>query len=315
MSFFEDIAASLDRDGIESRVGGDTLFVPMTAALELQFVEIDPHLPAANVYIAAADVAEDDDDFEAVLVAVVFSVEDAVAAVAEHMATDQVITVLRDLLEGTDERIGDLEFFHDHLNPNQVRAEVGDNAELQVVVEAVDGVPRAKVTFVALPEDYDDVLDDAEGELWESDGDAELSEEDRARLFDVIHDEAVADAERLELGSFTDFDRLFDVLSLAADQAEDWEAQLVPVDDDFDEPDVYDLFGQDDAADVDLDDEELDDEELDDEELDDAADVDLDDDALFDDDDLDDLDDEDADDEDADESNEDNENSAEHDRH
>lgn len=292
MSFFEDIAASLDRDGIESRVGGDTLFVPMTAALELQFVEIDPHLPAANVYIAAADVAEDDDDFEAVLVAVVFSVEDAVAAVAEHMATDQVITVLRDLLEGTDERIGDLEFFHDHLNPNQVRAEVGDNAELQVVVEAVDGVPRAKVTFVALPEDYDDVLDDAEGELWESDGDAELSEEDRARLFDVIHDEAVADAERLELGSFTDFDRLFDVLSLAADQAEDWEAQLVPVDDDFDEPDVYDLFGQDDAADVDLDD-----------------------DALFDDDDLDDLDDEDADDEDADESNEDNENSAEHDRH
>lgn len=305
MSFFEDIAASLDRDGIESRVGGDTLFVPMTAALELQFVEIDPHLPAANVYIAAADVAEDDDDFEAVLVAVVFSVEDAVAAVAEHMATDQVITVLRDLLEGTDERIGDLEFFHDHLNPNQVRAEVGDNAELQVVVEAVDGVPRAKVTFVALPEDYDDVLDDAEGELWESDGDAELSEEDRARLFDVIHDEAVADAERLELGSFTDFDRLFDVLSLAADQAEDWEAQLVPLDDDFDEPDVYDLFGQDDAADVDLDDEELDD----------AADVDLDDDALFDDDDLDDLDDEDADDEDADESNEDNENSAEHDRH
>ncbi|WCZ38621.1 hypothetical protein [Corynebacterium jeddahense] len=313
MSFFEDIAASLDRDGIESRVGGDTLFVPMTAALELQLVEIDPHLPAANVYIAAADVAEDDDDFEAVLVAVVFSVEDAVAAVAEHMATDQVITVLRDLLEGTDERIGDLEFFHDHLNPNQVRAEVGDNAELQVVVEAVDGVPRAKVTFVALPEDYDDVLDDAEGELWESDGDAELSEEDRARLFDVIHDEAVADAERLELGSFTDFDRLFDVLSLAADQAEDWEAQLVPVDDDFDEPDVYDLFGQDDAGDVDLDDEELDDEELDD-----AADVDLDDDALFDDDDLDDLDsldDEDADEDDADEDNESNENSAEHDRH
>lgn len=298
MSFFEDIAASLDRDGIESRVGGDTLFVPMTAALELQFVEIDPHLPAANVYIAAADVAEDDDDFEAVLVAVVFSVEDAVAAVAEHMATDQVITVLRDLLEGTDERIGDLEFFHDHLNPNQVRAEVGDNAELQVVVEAVDGVPRAKVTFVALPEDYDDVLDDAEGELWESDGDAELSEEDRARLFDVIHDEAVADAERLELGSFTDFDRLFDVLSLAADQAEDWEAQLVPVDDDFDEPDVYDLFGQDDAADVDLDDDAL----FDDDDLDDL-------------DDLDSLDDEDADEDDADEDNESNENSAEHDRH
>ncbi|MCT1368818.1 hypothetical protein M3701_01295 [Corynebacterium mucifaciens] len=262
MSFFEDIAAALDRDGIESRVGGDTMFVPLTAELEIQFVEIDQHLPAANVYIAAADVDEDDEDFEAVLVAVVFSVEDAVAAVAEHMATDQVITVLRDLLEGTDERIGDLEFFQDHLNPQQVRAEVGENAELQVTIDTVDGAPNAKVTFVALPDDYDDVLDDAESELWESDGDAELTDEDRARLFEVIHDEALADAERLELGSFTDFDRLFDVLSLAADQAEDWEAQLLPVDDDFDEPEVYDLFGQDDdeaEADDDLDETEGDD--------------------------------------------------------
>lgn len=276
MSFFEDIAAALDRDGIESRVGGDTMFVPLTAELEIQFVEIDPHLPAANVYIAAADVDEDDEDFEAVLVAVVFSLEDAVAAVAEHMATDQVITVLRDLLEGTDERIGDLEFFQDHLNPQQVRAEVGENAELQVTIETVDGTPSAKVTFVALPDDYDDVLDDAEGELWESDGDAELTDEDRARLFDVIHDEALTDAERLELGSFTDFDRLFDVLSLAADQAEDWESQLLPVDDEYDEPEVYDLFGQDDEDE---------------------------DDALTDDDDVDYDDDEDLDDEDDDEDN------------
>ena len=263
MSFFEDIAAALDRDGIESRVGGDTMFVPLTAELEIQFVEIDQHLPAANVYIAAADVDEDDEDFEAVLVAVVFSVEDAVAAVAEHMATDQVITVLRDLLEGTDERIGDLEFFQDHLNPQQVRAEVGENAELQVTIDTVDGAPNAKVTFVALPDDYDDVLDDAESELWESDGDAELTDEDRARLFEVIHDEALADAERLELGSFTDFDRLFDVLSLAADQAEDWEAQLLPVDDDFDEPEVYDIFGQDDdEAEVDDDLNETEDDDL-----------------------------------------------------
>ena len=44
------------------------------------------------------------------------------------------------------------------------------------------------------------------------------------------------------------------MLSLAADQAEDWEAQLLPVDDDFDEPDVYDIFGQDDGEDDDADD-------------------------------------------------------------
>ena len=77
MSFFEDIAAGLDSDGIESRVNGDTMFVPITSDLEIQFVEIDSLLPAANVYIAAANVDEDDDEFEAVLVSVVFSVEDA----------------------------------------------------------------------------------------------------------------------------------------------------------------------------------------------------------------------------------------------
>ena len=65
------------------------------------------------------------------------------------------------------------------------------------------------------------------------------------------------------MGSFTDFDRLFDVLSLAADQAEDWEAQLLPVDDDFDEPEVYDIFGQDDdEAEVDDDLNETEDDDL-----------------------------------------------------
>lgn len=259
MSFFEDLAAALDRDGIESRVHDETMFVPITADVEIQFVEIDPHLPAANVYIAAADVDEDDEEFEAVLVSVVFSVEDAVQTVADHVATDQVVTVLRDLLEGTDERIGDLEFFQDRVNPQLVRAEVGENAELQVLVEVVDGVPCAEVEFVALSDSYDDLMDDAIGELWESDGDAELSDEDRIRLFEAIHAEVDEDAEVLALGRFTDFDRLFEVLSLAADQADEWEAQLLPVEDDFDEPDVYDIFGRDDEVDEDEDSEEDDD--------------------------------------------------------
>ncbi|SDS20881.1 hypothetical protein [Corynebacterium timonense] len=251
MSFFEDIAAALDREGIESRVHDETMFVPITADVEIQFVEIDPHLPAANVYIAAADVDEDDDEFEAVLVSVVFSAEAAVTTVAEHIATDEVVTVLRDLLEGTDERIADLEFFQDSVNSQLVRAEVGESAELQVLVEVVDGAPRAAVSFVALSDNYDELMDDAIGELWESDGDAELTDEDRARLFETIHDEAVSEAEVLHLGTFEDFDRLFDVLSLAADQAEDWESQLLPVEDDVDEPDVYDIFGEDDGPDVD----------------------------------------------------------------
>lgn len=259
MSFFEDIAAALDRDGIESRVHDDTMFVPITADVEIQFVEIDPHLPAANVYIAAADVDVDDDEFEAVLVSVVFSVEDAVKTVGEHVATDQVVTVLRDLHEATDERISDLEFFPDPVNNQLMRAEIGESAELQVRVEVVDGEPCAAVTFVALSDNYDDLMDDAIGELWESDGDAELTDEDRMRLFETIHAEAVSESEVLELGTFTDFDQLFDVLSLAADQAEEWESQLLPVEDDFDEPDVYDIFGRDSGVE-DLDD-DLDDDE------------------------------------------------------
>lgn len=273
MSFFEDIAAGLDSDGIESRVNGDTMFVPITSDLEIQFVEIDSLLPAANVYIAAANVDEDDDEFEAVLVSVVFSVEDAVAAVAKHVATDQVVTVLRDLLEGTDERIQDLEFFQDAVNANLVRAEVGQNSELQVLVEVEDGVPTATVNFIAIGESFEDLIDQAIEELWESDGDAVLSDEDRQRMFaDLTSELEFVTDEVLDLGTFTDFDRLFDILSLADDQAEDWEAQLVPFEDEeFDEPDVYDLFVDDSEEDEDEDDDDFDD-DLDDDEDDDDED-------------------------------------------
>ncbi|NLF90694.1 MAG: hypothetical protein GX570_05045 [Corynebacterium marinum] len=282
MSFFEDIAAALDTEGIESRVHDDTMFVPITSDLEIQFQEIDPHMPAANVYIAAADVDEDDENFEAVLVSVVFSVEDAVATVARHVATDQVVTVLRDLLEGTDERIGDLEFYQDALNANLVRAEVGQNSELQVLVEVIDGLPSAVVQFVAVGESFEDLIDQAIDELWESDGEAQLSEEDRARMFaDLSAEVEIATDEVLDLGVFTDFDRLFDVISLAADQAEDWEEQLVPFDEsEFEEPDVYDIYGADaDDDDADLDEEDDDEDDADFEDLDSEEDLDPDDDA------------------------------------
>ena len=282
MSFFEDIAAALDTEGIESRVHDDTMFVPITSDLEIQFQEIDPHMPAANVYIAAADVDEDDENFEAVLVSVVFSVEDAVATVARHVATDQVVTVLRDLLEGTDERIGDLEFYQDALNANLVRAEVGQNSELQVLVEVIDGLPSAVVQFVAVGESFEDLIDQAIDELWESDGEAQLSEEDRARMFaDLSAEVEIATDEVLDLGVFTDFDRLFDVISLAADQAEDWEEQLVPFDEsEFEEPDVYDIYGADaDDDDADLDEEDDDEDDADFEDLDGEEDLDPDDDA------------------------------------
>ena len=263
MSFFEDIASALDGEGIESRVNDDVMFVPITSDLEIQFVEIDPILPAANVYIAAADVDEDDEDFEAVLVSVAFSVEDAVEAVSRHIATDQVVTVLRDLLEGTDERIAELEFLQDEFNPNLVVAEVANDSELRVLVETIDGVPSAVVRFLSFDfdeEELDELEDEAISKLWEIDSPEAISEEERVAIFGDAEDEdgglapiIEVPAEALELGTYTDFDRLFDVLSLVSDQALDWEAQLVSIDDDdFDEPEVYDIFGADDEDEDDV---------------------------------------------------------------
>lgn len=254
MSFFEDIASALDAEGIESRVNEDVMFVPITSDLEIQFVEIDPLLPAANVYIAAADVDEDDEEFEAVLVSVAFSVDDAVEAVSRHIATDQVVTVLRDLLEGTDERIAELEFDQDELNPHLVVAEVGNDSELRVLVETIDGVPSAIVRFLAFDfdeEDIEELEDEAVTELWQVDEEGEdLDENERLALFGNTDSDDIpiveVPAEALELGTYTDFDRLFDVLGLVSEQALDWEAQLVNFDeDDFEEPDVYDIFCED----------------------------------------------------------------------
>lgn len=269
MSFFENIAAALDAEGIESRVNDDIMFVPITSDLEIQFVEIDPLLPAANVYIAAADVDEDDEDFEAVLVSVAFSVEDAVEAVARHIATDQVVTVLRDLLEGTDERIAELEFMQDEFNPNLVVAEVANDSELRVLVETVDGVPSAIVRFLSFSYTEDDLegiedtseVDDYDDatirELWDVDSEQGVTSEEplsddeyqlllESSMFDGAEPIIEIPAETLELGTYIDFDRLFDVLGLVAERALDWESQLVPFDaEEFDEPDVYDIYGED----------------------------------------------------------------------
>ena len=283
MSFFEQIAAALDREDIESRVNGDTLFVPITMDLEVQFVTIDDELPAAEVYVAAADVDSDDDEFEAVLVSVVFSVEDAVEAVAHHVATDRVVTLLRVLLDGEDDRVSDLEFEQDPEEATLVTAEVGEASLLQVLVTANDNEPVAHVRFIAQDENLDDIVDQAIAEFWDSDTETILTDDDRRKMFaDLYADAASLRNEVLTLGAFEDFDKLLDVLSLAADRAEEWEDQLAPVEDgfaealystyqgdDWDEDDDYDDNDEDDLDDEDdFDDDELDDDGLDDEESD-----------------------------------------------
>lgn len=251
MSFYEDIATKLDEQGIESRVGGDVLFVPVTADFEVRFVEIDPLLPAANVYIAAADVDERDDDFSEALVSVVFSVEDAVNTVAHHIATDETVTLLRDLIEGTDERVAAVEFFQDTVDPQEVRAVLSDRSDLVVRVVVADEQPVAHLwveTWEDEPLEVDLGAPTPHGEdlASESDHGADsplLTVDALLELFDE------PSSEILELGSFTDFDKLFDVLSLAVDHVEDWEAELVPVDDEYD--DFADFDAAEDAAEED----------------------------------------------------------------
>lgn len=228
MSFFEDIASALDAEGIESRVNGDVLFVPITSDVEIQFVEIDAVLPAANVYIAAADVDEDDEYFDAALVSVAFSVDDAVATVAEHIATDQVVTVLRDLLDGHDDRIADLEFEHHYVDPGVVVAQVANYSQLRVLIEVVDGDPTAKLSFITFDSEMIEAWSQNTQEGTVSEQAVEEFNEAAFAPGELIHG---YEPEILELGSYTDFDRLFDVLSLCAEQAEDWEARLTPCDD------------------------------------------------------------------------------------
>ncbi|MCQ9343361.1 hypothetical protein [Corynebacterium kozikiae] len=206
MSFFEDLANALDTEGIESRVLGETLFVPITPELEIQFVEIDPDLPAANVYIAAAN--DDDEEFDAALVSVVFSVKDAVSTVAEHVATNQIISLMKTLLEGEDPRLEGLEFFQDAARPNVIRTSLLPDAELAIGIDIEEAVPTATLTFQVFQ--FDDLPLD-------------LVEED---LFNNS-------VETLELGTFSDFDKLLDIIEFAASQADSWAEQMVPLDDEF----------------------------------------------------------------------------------
>ncbi|WP_297452539.1 hypothetical protein [uncultured Corynebacterium sp.] len=281
MSFFEQIAAALDREGIESRVNDDTLFVPITSDLEVQFVTIDENIPAAEVYVAAADVDDEDDEFEAVLVSAVFSVEDAVAAVAHHVATDQVVGLLRTLLDGDDDRIADLEFEQDPEEATLVTAEVGTSSLVQVLVTAHNNQPSAHVRFISQDANLDDIVDQAIAEFWDSDTETVLTDDDRRKMFaDLYADIQTLRNEVLALGAFKDFDKLLDVLALVVDRAEEWEDQLAPVDDgyaeyiysdhvasledddeDDDDDDLYDDGDYDDDDDEDTDDDESDDNE------------------------------------------------------
>ncbi|MBC2681908.1 hypothetical protein GSS87_05795 [Corynebacterium sp. 4HC-13] len=264
MGFYEDIAEALDAEGIESRIVDGTLFVPIAPEVEVQFSEIVGEGPvsaikAANVFVAMADVTDEDEEFEAALVGVVFSVDAAVAEVNKHIAMDQVISVLNDLIEGSDDRLEDLDFEQDPTEPLVVHAQVGEESHLVVELDADGEQPEGRVTFVTYGDDFEELLEQATDELFEYEED--IREAERQGVFDdMVADIGDLTREILELGTFTDFSLMFDALAVAAQQAYDWEEMLVPLDDAYDEGahdgNVYDegvYDDEEDAADTDED--------------------------------------------------------------
>ena len=134
----------------------------------------------------------------------------------------------------------------DHEEENRVSASLGDNTSVTVTIEIVEGIPTAKVQFDAIDPEFEAHMMEAERHFSAMGEVRKLSmREVNAKIEEYASSILETCTETLDLGSFTDFDKLFDVLSLAADQAESWAEQLVPLDDDDDgEPDVYDLFGK-----------------------------------------------------------------------
>ena len=268
MGFYEDIAEALDSEDIESRIAEDTLFVPIAPELEIQFSPIQgvgaaESIQAANVFVAMADVSDEDEQFDAALVGVVFSVEAAVREVAKYMAMDQVISVLNELLEGDDERLDELEFEQDPYEPFVVYASVGEDSVLIVELSSEGAAPTGNVSFVTYGDDFDELLEQATEELIEDDED--VTESEKQEIFrSAVADVGEQTREVLELGTFEDFEAMFDALAVAAQQAYDWEEMLVPLDDRYefdlgddedDDDDEEDFFPED--ADADLDGEDL----------------------------------------------------------
>lgn len=137
------------------------------------------------------------------LVTAIFTVDDAVETVNFHVATDQAVTIIRDLIDGSDARIADLDFVQDDEDSTLLVADVGESSSLEVVTTVESSVPSIRVAFVTYI-------------------DSEVQED-----IDPSVDGDDAEVEVMDLGVFADYDTVFNVLSVAVDQADSWEAELI----------------------------------------------------------------------------------------
>lgn len=142
----EDLALALDSEGVSARARNDELLVPLGSGVEIRLVELDAHFPVINIYID-----------EKVLVSVAFSLEDAVESVLEHLATDDMVTMMRALLANNDGRLTDLEFYQDEEDPDALNAEVGICSVLHIHFSVEENTAIADVQLITEDEEYLDL--------------------------------------------------------------------------------------------------------------------------------------------------------------
>ncbi|MDO4910505.1 MAG: hypothetical protein Q3972_02025 [Corynebacterium sp.] len=176
MSLLENLALALDSEGVPARVREEVLIAPLGNDVDIRLRVIDANFPAINIYIG-----------EEVLVSVAFSLEDAVNFVLEHLATADLVNMMRELLTNSDGRLTDMEFYQDDEDMDSVCADVGTCSTLHIRFFVEDNIACAAVQLITEDEEY------------------------------------------VEMGTFSDFDRLANVLAFASDHAEGWEAELAPV--------------------------------------------------------------------------------------
>lgn len=219
MFFQEQIAQGLDREGIESRLVDEDLFVPLSAEVELRFSRIDSIIPAAELYVTANGVEDD----PGILIGVVFTVKNAVRLALQQIGVDQAISLIDTLCDGQDDRLAGLEFYPDSERPYSFLADISEQSQIKV---------EFAITHDGNLEFKDDGSLAAVRVVFRSFTDG-LGVEPSAEAEVLPGFDTRSDLEEIDLGLYSDHDRLLGVVSAALDHVDRWEELLQQSEDDI----------------------------------------------------------------------------------
>lgn len=239
VSFYEKVAEALDERGIESRIHDEVLLIPIASDVELSIESVAlsenventlvNKITPAHVFVSRPLDSDEEEVFSSAFVGVVFSVDSAVETVNRFMATEQVVSIMSALIEGTDERLNDMPFRQDIRDPLTLRADVGDSSEICVEIEAGESTPVIKVIFSTTPveavEQLENTVEDIVRTL-----PAQPTEEEIARIYEETECHMGAEwVESIDVGVVDNFDELCDLLVVAQYMADTWEELLDPL--------------------------------------------------------------------------------------